>query len=271
MNIVKIFKKRSESYFEILYKNIKVLQEITRVRRKKLLLKNINEQQDRITFADKRIETLFYEVYRKRFKNRELDAVVALLMKDLERFKFEETSSVPQSYEPQYTSFKNRYDKLRTINLLSHTARVFMVACKEGQDYPDRFMEHVAILALAHDFGKNPEVIDIASEGKKEKHNQISARYLGLVMRSMNRYGDDLISALEYALFFHHAPNVEANVSAEPVRNEYIDMLNKCDNIARDEELKIVNENIRIAKEEANMEQEIKSILQDKENAEQGA
>ena len=89
MNIVKIFKKRSESYFEILYKNIKVLQEITRVRRKKLLLKNINEQQDKITFADKRIEALFYEVYRKRFKNRELDAVVALLMKDLDQASLE--------------------------------------------------------------------------------------------------------------------------------------------------------------------------------------
>lgn len=244
--------KKRIGYFEILYQNIKILREISKARSRKKLMRHFAESKNDFSFKDKRLEALF-QLYLNRFPTRGLERVIAFLIKDMERFGFEHSSSVPQRFEPQYVTHQNRYDKLRGVNLLSHTARVFIIACNERRDLPDKFMEQIVLLALAHDFGKNSKVIDIAAEGRQEKHNQISAKYLSLVMRNLGGFGDTFIDSMTTTLYFHHASNTEVAINGRAISSTFIEVLNYCDSKARDEELRSIN-NTRLIDKQKQLE-----------------
>lgn len=250
-------RKKKLGIIEILYQNIRLLREINKTRKERDLAKHFYETQSVHQFEDPRILMLF-EKYQKRFRQRHLESVIAHLLKDMEICQFESSSSVPSIFETQHIRNKNRYDKLRTINLLSHTIRVFINALELPTNMPDRFMEQIALLSLAHDFGKNQKIYELASLDKnKEAHNHVSAAYLRIVMQMLEEYSDEFINSMCDSLYNHHfgnridktatqtsLTNYKEDLSPMIKDNEFIKYLNICDQKARDDELKMLERKI---------------------------
>ncbi|RDU66452.1 hypothetical protein [Helicobacter equorum] len=266
-----IFFRKKYSIIEMLYQNIKLLREINKARKEREFVKHFENTHEAHQFQDSRV-TILFEKYRNRFKDRQLEPLIAYLMRDMEFCNFESSSSVPSIYETQYIRYKNRYDKLRDINLLSHTIRVFIKALELETNMPDRFMEQIALLTLAHDFGKNKKIYSlVASEGSREAHNHISALYLKIVMQRIQNYSDEFINSMCDSIYNHHSNNriqqiavpnstygQKEDLSLSFVENEFIKYLNICDHAARTEELRIIEQ--KILETESNKFKEWKGI-----------
>ncbi|WP_181882630.1 HD domain-containing protein [Helicobacter sp. MIT 00-7814] len=232
-------KKKELGIVEILYRNLKLLRSINKARKEKEMVYSIAHTSNNFTYQDARIASVF-ALYQQRYPERRLERLIGYLLKDMERLNFEKTSSIPQKFEPQYTKYQSRYDKLKTINLLSHTVRVFLISLEINKNVPDRFAEQVSLLALVHDFGKSQKVFDFVGESNNEKHNHTSAKYLNAVMDSMNEYSNDFIASMCDAIYFHHSANADMKPE-DVIENEFIRMLNQCDRTAREQELRAIN------------------------------
>lgn len=224
-------KEKKEDIVSILNKNIIILKEINRARKKievlektkKLVDHNLNFKDDLISRA--------YEGYKKRFEKPQLNDLILIFLKHMEEFEFWRYTSVPQKFDVQYRENESMFLKLGKVNLRDHSLRVFMIACDLNRNSPDKFSEEIALLSLTHDFGKCNKIIDFVGSSPKETHNQVSANYVQIIMRQL-RYPQKYINLFYETLFYHHMKD-EKVLSKNTF---YIQSLNECDYRARKQE-----------------------------------
>lgn len=230
-------KEKKEDIVSILNKNIIILKEINRARTKiEVLEKTRNLAKDDFSFKDDFILRA-YEAYRERFEKPQLDSLIFIFLKHMEEFQFWKYTSVPQKFDVQYRENESMFLKLGKVNLRDHSLRVFMIACELNKNSPDKFSEEVALLSLAHDFGKCNKIVDFVGASPKETHNQISASYVQIIMRQLG-YSEKYINLFYETLFHHHMRNgMTTNKDTF-----YIQALNDCDYMARKQEEKEIEE-----------------------------
>lgn len=205
--------------------DILFLSEIKKAREKSQILQKINRNASKIDFNTELISRA-YQLYKNRFKTPKMNDLAIFFLKNIEDFEFSKISSVPKKYEVQYRLFESMFDELGKVDLMRHTLRVFIIACEKNKELNDPVAEQIAILGLTHDFGKCEKIRELVYSQMNEPHNQVSAKYVSLVMKQKG-YSKDSINLFYKTLYDHH--------SAE-VKDFYIEALNECDYLARKQE-----------------------------------
>ena len=189
---------------------------------------------------------LFYrliEIYEKSYPNAKLKDLFIVLLQTMDKYQFDKHPSVAFVYESIYKENKNRYDKLKQITLLTHTVNVFNISLKQNLSLPEQIREEITILALAHDFGKCPDIKKIFSSTDNEPHNHISAEFIKRVLYNLGTFDMGLIDRLYYTIRNHHKKEVTSQQVITDEHNDYfIKALNDIDYKARDLELNLLND-----------------------------
>lgn len=169
---------------ENLYICLQLLREIKRSRERYEILEKNNAKVARIDFRNE-IVLRAYQIYENRFNTPLLNELIIFFLKNVEDFEFSNFSSVPKKFSAQHRTTKNRYEELGKVSLLDHTLRVFVIACQKNKNLSDKVAEEVVLLALLHDFGKCEKVKELTFFQADETHNQVSAKYLSLIMNNL--------------------------------------------------------------------------------------
>ena len=170
------------------------------------------------------------EAYRKSYPQPELLHLFLFLIKDIEIKNFKHCSSIPKKFESIYTEYKNQYDLLTSVNLFSHTIHCFFLSLEHAKKLPSVIREEISILALAHDFGKCPDIVKVFARNQRERHNEVSANYLEGICRAL-KIPENISERMVTTLRQHHG---------DEGSTLFIKNLNEIDRSARAKEMAMI-------------------------------
>lgn len=174
---------------------------------------------------------------------------------DMQKYDFANASSISPkqvTYEDEGTKM-TRYKHLTKITLLSHTIRVLdnMIDILTVLNYPAQISDSCIMIALLHDYGKNPKIMQQFSEYSGEPHERISAKYAQV---KLQQYADmakkddyeyeervKIIKLVHTTLFQHHQKDTNKTESEDKIQFSLTrKLLIEADTLARRQELEIL-------------------------------
>ncbi len=169
----------------------------------------------------------------------------------MDKNEFKKTQSISKKYDQHLISYNNRYELLSSINLYSHTINVVVEAIKISNEnkLPQQIQDIVILLAVLHDFGKNPIIAKNYQFEKDNigKHHRISANFAKFIM-----YEESLLDVeqgitkeltdMVYTTLRSHHEEVKNN-------NMFLKLLINADTNARELELRGILRNQQVKKD----------------------
>lgn len=164
------------------------------------------------------------------------------LFSEMDKYSFHKTSSVPKNRESVLRDSLTRYDLLSKIKLDNHTIYCAISAIEvcEKNDVPSSIKDLVIILAICHDFGKEPEIFRKYKNKQDDLHNVVSAYYVKKTFRKYisKEIHQDTYKQLIYTLYHHHKPPSTSKLYNPNEKKDsfLIKLLNEADHLAREKE-----------------------------------
>ena len=166
----------------------------------------------------------------------------------MDKNEFKKSPSVSSSYDTHLFNNNNRYKLLSSINLYSHTMNVVVEAIKISIEnkLPQQVQDIVILLAVLHDFGKNPSIVREFKfeDDNSSKHHRISANYAKFIMYEESLLDDEqcitkeLIEMVYTTLRNHHEEVKNSNM--------FLKLLINADTNARELELRGILKNQQV-------------------------
>ncbi len=155
--------------------------------------------------------------------------IIIDLFKQMKEYEFNKIQSVSSDLNIGYT--QKRYDYYREINLYDHTVHCVMETIDLlGNHTPPDAMAINIILAILHDFGKNPLISEKYKGDKDEKHHHISANFAKQYFHKNKLFNvsKEFIDLIYKTIWNHHEQNEK--------KSPFLKILIEADQNAREKE-----------------------------------
>lgn len=233
-------KEKKNYFFEDAEKILFLFKMINEARKKESQRREFFEKTKSQKFSDQSLKML--KSYDKQYPNPVFKELFLVLLNAMEKYEFSKFPSVAFSYEAIYKEYKNRYDLLKEVDLLTHTINVFELSLEQEKKLPSQIREEITILALVHDFGKCDHIKNIFKVMEDETHNQISANFLKRAMMDIGCFDTDITRMVETIKNHHKLPDSQSNINSDRTVSYFINSLNEIDHKAREKELELLKD-----------------------------